>query len=99
MDVLTRTKELRELAQRLKARRLAEKDLAWWAKAIADVHPRRQEVTNENHFLIRHGPRANVAYREELAHLLGPGFLVEAAEGLFVTGVDARKFACTRVRW
>lgn len=99
MDIRLRAAELVKQAAEIKARRLAESDLWWWAREISWVQGKRTSVTSEHRWFINHPARANAEYHAALRTLLGDGFQVEPAIGWVYTGYDAMKFECVKVSW
>ena len=100
MDVATRAAELERQAKTIEKARLVEKDLAWWAKAIARRAAQGlTRCSDEERILYRNVLRADPEYMRILGEYLGPGFSVERGEGIFADGVSFHRFACVAVRW
>jgi len=101
MNVVERAEYLEAEAKRLKAARLAEKDLGWWAQQIARLAKRGERSCSNDGagFFYYHPARANGYYLQALSKLLGPGFSVDFGRGLFCTGTDAQPFDCVKVSW
>ena len=100
MDVLARADELTVEALRLKAARLAERDLGWWAKQIVlAASYNRKKATDESRFFIRRGIRRTAQYHQALSMLLGGGFVVSSAHAWTSTGVQLIEFECVEVAW